>query len=104
MRSQIDVGVISAEMTHKAKALHDQGLSVALYSPENTDHSSSHDDVVNMTSLEEFVLALKQPRQIRIELDSWKLLNTVIDKLCPLLDDDDLLIDDTPKLHHATAV
>ena len=100
MGTQIDVGVISAEMTAQAKFLQGKGLTIALYSPEDLAQIESTENCMKTGSLEELVSVLKQPREIRVELDSWKLLNAIFDKLCPLLDEDDLVIDDTPKLHH----
>lgn len=102
-RQQVDVGVISPIMTQQAKQLQKQGLSIALFSPEKPEKEKVEDDVHAAGSLEELVAVLKQPRLIRIEIDSWKLLNSVMDRLCPLLDDEDLLIDDTPKLHQPRA-
>ncbi|MEM7336418.1 MAG: hypothetical protein AAF490_30345 [Chloroflexota bacterium] len=98
MGDQLDVGVISTTMTDQAKSLQKRGYTIALYSPEDQCNIEA-DNCINTESLEEFVSVLKQPREIRIELESWKLLNRVFDKLCPLLDDEDLIIDDTPKLH-----
>lgn len=99
MGTQLDVGVICTGMTEQAKSLKKRGYTVALYTPEDEKFIEA-DECVSTQSLEEFVSVLKQPREIRIELDSWQMLNKVFDLLCPLLDEEDLIIDDTPKLHN----
>lgn len=101
MKTQVDIGVIGAEVTNPAKAMQEQGYTVALYTPaEQSAEATGHGaETIDAETLQELVSLVKRPRQIRIQVPSWRLLNDIVDKLNPLLDDEDLLIDDSPKLH-----
>lgn len=95
----VDIGFISKDVTEKAKQYQKKGYSIAHFSPVGSVPKAPHDDVRAAETLEEFVALIKEPRQIRVEVYSWQLLNSVMEMLTPLLGDGDLLIDDAIQAH-----
>ena len=94
------VGVIGLAVMGKNLALNiaDHGYSVAVYnrSREKTDsllEEAKDKDIIGTYSLEEFVEALERPRKIILMVKAGRAVDDMIDKLIPLLDKGDLIMD-----------
>lgn len=99
----VDIGFISKDVTERARRLQQEGVAFAHFSPEPGGQKAQEKFVYTAETIEEFVALIKEPRQIRVEVYSWPLLNSVMEMLTPLLGEDDMLFDDALKMHQAPA-
>jgi 6-phosphogluconate dehydrogenase len=94
------IGVIGMAVMGRSLALNmaDHGYKVSVYniSKVNTEEAISQDITGNLKgtyTLEEFINSLERPRNILLMIKSGQPVDEIIERLLPLLDKDDLIID-----------
>lgn len=97
---KLKIGVIGMAVMGRNLALNmgDHGYDVAIYnrSPENLElavQADTKNKLKPFTTLEDFVDALERPRSIVLLIKAGDPVDQMIEKLLPLLDPDDLIID-----------
>jgi len=97
-----DIGMIGIAVMGQSLALNmeSKGFAVAVYDmdPEKTvagfvNGRAAGKNIIGTYSLEEFVASLQRPRRIMMMIRAGKPVDNYIEKLLPLLDDGDILID-----------
>lgn len=98
--SKLKIGVIGMAVMGRNLALNmgDHGYDVAIYnrSPESLElavQADTKNKLKPFKTLEEFVEALERPRSIVLMIKAGEPVDLMIQKLLPLLDPDDLIID-----------
>lgn len=99
---QCDFGLIGLAVMGQNLVLNmnDHGYSVAVYNRTTSKvddfidgPAKGRDTIVGTHSLEEFVDSLSKPRKVMLLVKAGKPVDIFIDKLIPLLDEDDIIID-----------
>src|SRR5258707_8014859 len=101
-KSRSDIGLIGLAVMGQNLALNiaDHGFQISVYNrtTEKTDkfvadNPSTPGGVVGTKTLQEFVQSLAQPRKMVILVQAGKATDAVIDRLVPLLEHGDIIID-----------